>query len=140
MTTTASQRADLLVGLRMAGIDKADATALHRIALTLHRWHELECGDEYGWIIEREGEDGGEDEDGRPYMRNGNTGVTYGPIADREAGALRRLAAIMKRYSGLFYSYVQGDPRGASLYLVRCEDVPKGEDVADYYQRGIAIY
>jgi hypothetical protein len=42
--------------LRAAGVSYDDAAALRRISMTLHRWHELECGDsnEYGaWCIVR---------------------------------------------------------------------------------------
>jgi hypothetical protein len=37
-------------------------------------------------------------------------------------------------------AYVQGDPRGASLYIIRQGDVPEGQDVDSYYNRGIAVY
>jgi hypothetical protein len=42
--------------LQEAGFSFEDASALRRISMTLHRWHELECGDsnDYGsWAIER---------------------------------------------------------------------------------------
>ena len=58
---------------------------------------------------------------------------------DRERGALKRLAAIMSRYPALT-SYVQTDPRGAPLYLLREGDVPEGADAASYYNNGIAIH
>ena len=50
----------------------------------------------------------------------------------REAGAKRRLTAILAKYPGLS-AYVQTDPRGASLYI--------GADLNDTnYNRGIAVY
>jgi hypothetical protein len=92
----------------------ADAQTLRRAQLTLHRWAELECGDgnDYAsWAIERD------DETGVPYM------VTYPHrgeprrhrIADRETGALRRVAAVCNKYGLHFYH--QGDPRGCALRI-----------------------
>lgn len=129
---------EMLARLERAGISPDDALALRRISMTLHRWHELECGDsnEYcSFGIER-------DEDtGRPYMVvHPNTGKPRRhAVADRERGALKRLAAIMARYPSL-RSYVQGDPRGAALYILRPGDVPEGADVDSYYSRGLAVY
>jgi hypothetical protein len=124
--------------LLKAGIEYEDALALRRISMVLHRWHELECGDNHG-CISREGEDG----TGRPFWDTGHAsarqGGDYDYIPDREKGALRRLAAIMKRYPTLAY-YVQGDPRGASLYILRPGDVPDGANVDSYYNRGLAVY
>lgn len=45
----------------------------------------------------------------------------------------------MARYPALSY-YVQGDPRGASLYILRPGDVPEGKEVDGYYSRGVAVY
>jgi hypothetical protein len=187
--------------LTQAGIDLADAHALRRISMTLHRWHELECGDgnshgswaivrgsktrykdaaqSAGWslwkcddgtmdackngevayhnlnagrawieICERERIETftHDDDDGAPYMEhhhyshgNGKDSVSYTKIPDREAGAKRRLAAIMARYPG-FRSYVQGDPRGCALYVLRPGDVREGDDVSSVYTRGIAVH
>lgn len=119
-----------------AGISTDDADTLRRISMTLHRWHELECGDG-SRLIERD------EKTGKPIMvysdHRGN--LTRHPITDREAGALRQLRAIMSKYepAGLGY-YVQGDPRGAALYIIRPGDVPDGENVNAYYTRGIAVY
>ncbi len=106
-----------------------DARALRRISMTLHRWHELECGVDYGHI-ER-------DEKGVPWQYSYNGGKWRTP--DREAGALKRLASIMARYPTL-QSYVQTDPRGASLYILRPGDIPAGASVDSCYSRGIAVY
>ncbi len=129
-----------------AGISYDDAISLRRISLTLHRWHELECGDgdNYGsWCITR-GErlpkvNGKENfrhnDDGKPYLEyHPYSGmVSYSPIPDREKGARKRLATIMARYPG-FAAYVQTDPRGCALYIL-----PPGVD-AENYNRGIAVY
>lgn len=61
------------------------------------------------------------------------------PYADRETGALRRLASILAAHDTLAY-YVQTDPRGAALYILRPGDVPPGEDKGSYYTRGICVY
>ncbi len=139
--------------------------ALRRIAMTLHRWHELVCGDANGNAIERDEsfrcnrchapmkgtsahdgacECGGliENVPGKPYWtydsgRNGKR--SRYPVPDRETGAIKRLARIMARYPAL-QSYIQGDPRGASLYILRPGDVPAGADADSYYSRGIAVY
>lgn len=108
-----------------------DAYALRRIAMTLHRWHELESGASNG-AVERD------EETSKTYWYNAMTGDRY-PTADRETGALNRLAAIMEHYPTLSY-YVQGDPRGAALYILRPGDVPEGGDPSAYYSRGVAAY
>ena len=124
---------DCIARLTEAGITIGDAHSLRRIAMTLHRWHELECGTDYG-CVER-------DEDtGKTYWLNSYTSRRT-PMADRETGALNRLDIVMRRYapSGLS-AYVQGDPRGAALYILRAGDVPEGENAESYYNRGIAVY
>ena len=122
----------MLTRLTQAGISLDDAYALRRIAMTLHRWHELECNGD----IER-----GE-ASGKPYAawsdHNGHRRQSDSPVADRERGALKRMAAIMVRYPG-FESYVQGDPRGAALYILRPGDIPEGATMDSCYSRGIVV-
>ena len=120
-----------VVTLTRAGVAETDAFALRRVAMTLHRWHELECGTDTG-AVERD------ETTGRTYWYNAMTGRRF-PTLDRETGALKRLAAIMARYPALS-AYVQGDPRGAALYILRPGDVPAGADADAYYSRGLAIY
>jgi hypothetical protein len=132
----AARNSECVRRMREAGISFDDAASLRRISMTLHRWHELECGTEDG-AIEREGEDG----TGRPRWRHAmaapnSRGVL---VPDREAGALKRLRAIMARYPTLGF-YVQGDPRGASLYILRPGDIPADQSPDAYYSRGIAVY
>lgn len=133
------ETAAMLGRLQGAGISWNDAIALRRVAMTLERWHELGCGigDNATFYVERETED----EDSPPHMkRSDHNGLhDLGRIPDRERGAKKRLAAIMARYPKLT-AYVQGDPRGAALYILRPGDVPKGADVSAYYSRGIAVY
>jgi hypothetical protein len=54
MTTT--NKLECVARLEQLGIERSDALALRRISMTLHRWHELECGDgnDYAsWTIAR---------------------------------------------------------------------------------------
>jgi hypothetical protein len=149
---------ECVVRLRLdAGIDLDDAMALRRVAMTLHRWHELECGDSNdhnSFCLVRgirtrlaPGAHSFEHSDtGKPYIEchhhlhgRGKDYVTYTLIADREAGALRRLARIMAKYPHLT-AYVQTDPRGASLYILKTTDIPEGANVDSCYNRGVAVY
>ena len=116
-------------GLMTAGISLDDAVALRQISMTLHRWFEAECNGE----IQR-------DEDTNiPYWYNTTTGKKIWKVADRETGALKRLNKIMNKYPTL-KAYIQGDPRGASLYILRPDDVPEGKNAESYYNRGLAVY
>ncbi len=120
----------MLSRLQSLNISRTDAEALRRISMQLHRWHELECGTDNG-AIERD------EETGQCWFRM-DRGGRY-KTADRENGALKRLAAIMSQYPALSH-YVQGDPRGAALYILKPGDVPEGESVDAYYSRGVAVY
>jgi hypothetical protein len=147
------------------GFTREEAAALRRISMTLHRWHELECGTGEGQVT-RSVERDGEEPDSKPYMRvqyptaHGYVDRKY-PIPDRETGARRRLNAIIKarneRTAGArcaqgepgkvidlrsadVAAFIQGDPRGVPLYILRPGDVPAGKDVESYYDRGICIY
>ncbi len=122
--------------LQAAGFSYEDACALRRISMTLHRWHELECNGD----IER-----GE-ATGRPYAswsdHRGHRRQSDTPIPDREAGAKRRLAAIMARYPG-HSAYIQTDPRGCALYILTPEMLaryPADQDLSTIYSSGIAVY
>lgn len=122
---------ECLARLIALGIDYNDAVALRRISMTLQRWFELECGSEYG-AIERD------ETAGKAYWLN-SSNMRRSPVADRERGAEKRLAAIMAKYPSL-QAYIQGDPRGAALHILRPGDVPEGADVSAYYSRGVAVY
>jgi len=130
------------------GISLDDAITLRRAAMALHRWHELECGDgnDFGsWTIARGRKENREfiyDDDGKPFIEyHSHTEIKarYSPIPDREKGARKRIAKIMANYPG-FTAYVQGDPRGVALYILRPGDVPEGAKVDSCYSRGIAVY
>jgi hypothetical protein len=130
------------------GFTREEAEALRRISMTLTRWFEHECNGN----IQRDGDDG----DGKPFWHSvtllGNTRSRW-PIADRETGARKRLVRIIsdrnRRVTGSgaaalepggVSAYIQGDPRGAALYIIRPGDVPDGKDVEAYYNRGICVY
>lgn len=132
------------------GFTADEADKLRRISMTLRRWHEKECGID-GGCIERENDDG----TGRAFWRSSHTGRRY-PIRDAETGALRRLNAIVAQrnaratpinagYYGVAGAYqvspyVQGDPRGAALYILRPGDIPAGQTADSCYSRGICVY
>ena len=130
--------------LQGLGFTFDECEKLRRISMTLQRWYELECGngDDYSdWAIERD--DNGE---GLPYMvthihpKKGTEARTIKTrIADREAGAKKRLAEILKSKPQLS-AYIQGDPRGAALYILRPGDIPEGSEPMVHYHRGICIY
>ena len=128
-----------------------EAAALRRISMTLRRWHELECGIDAG-CIERD------DATGKPYLvAQYRDNVRRWPVADRETGALRRLGRIVaarnerqplrsvvmlpdRAAPNTVETYIQPDPRGAALYILRPGDVPPGTDPASCYTRGICVY
>lgn len=123
------------------GISYSDAVQLRRISMTLHRWHEMECGDSNNyasWSLVRGKKIGKTfeyDDAGKPYIEShahSDSKASYFPTPDRERGALRRLSAIMANYPTLT-AYVQTDPRGCALYI--------GHELTDStYNRGVAVY
>jgi hypothetical protein len=133
--------------LMRLGFTFDECEKMRRISMTLHRWHELECGDSNSfasWAIERD------EETKIPYivkhLHGQGVSKTYRTrIPDRETGARRRLSEIIKTRNERtkatpVETYIQGDPRGAALYILRPDDVPEGKDPAAYYSRGICIY
>lgn len=118
------------------GFTTEEAAKLRRISLALRRWYELECGTDIG-SVERD------EETGKTYWRNANTGK-LSPFRDLETGANKRLIEIIRarnsRQPIRVDYYLQTDPRGAALYILRDQDVPKDKDAASYYSRGICIY
>lgn len=110
-------------------LDFDAVNTLRRAQITLQRWGEQECGDSNDFAsfsIERD------EETSLPYRCvYPHTGKMHRTrIADKEAGALRRVAAICKA-NGLHF-YHQGDPRGCALYVSH-EPLP-----ANDYTRGVA--
>jgi hypothetical protein len=133
--------------LMSIGFTQKESEKLRRISMTLHRWHELECGTD-GGCVERD------ETTNKTYWHNSYSGRRT-PIADRETGALKRLSAVMRAhrdrqtptwpdgkavYPNTLRTYIQTDPRGAALYIIRPGDIPEGGDVGAYYDRGICVY
>lgn len=118
------------------GFDFLEAITLRRIAQRLHTWSERECGTDWG-CIERD------ESTGIPF-RTWDWPGNKGPrgrmqIKDDEAVQLARLKKLMTTHDSCI-AYIQGDPRGAPLYIVRKSDVRDGESVDEIYTRGIAVY
>lgn len=144
----AEQRHLTYSALISLGFTFDECEKMRRISLTLRRWFESECGtgnDWANWAIERD-----ENGEGRPFLvthyrpRNGTPArTTKTPVADRETGARKRLAAIIQgrneRASGLVSTYIQSDPRGAALYILRPGDIPDGAEPCQYYSRGLCL-
>lgn len=108
----------------------ADANALRRAQITLHRWAEMECGDSndhMSWSIERD------EKTNLPYFcvyPHHDAESTRRRIPDKERGALIRVSNICKA-NGLHF-YHQTDPRGCALYIAK-EPLPEND-----YTRGLA--
>jgi hypothetical protein len=122
--------------LQKMGFSREEANQLRRIALTLRRWFERKCGDANGNCIERD------EATGKPFrtFENGPGPRGRCAVADQETGARKRLVAIMARYKRRLVAYIQGDCRGASLYILRRHDLKPGESIDSVYNRGVAVY
>ena len=125
--------------LQQLGFSREEVEQLRRISITLQHWYEKDCGVDNGCIERDETTD-------KPFWFNSMSGRRY-PIPDREKGAIKRLQAILASVNvaragkvGKLAYYLQTDPRGAALYIIRPGDVPAGGDVSGYYSRGICVY
>lgn len=123
---------EYIPALTRLGIAEQDALALRKIAMILHRWYELECGIAGGGLEQDE-------TTGKWWWYSSYSGKRTHTVADREAGAKRRLARIMQNYPDLV-AYIQTDPRGAALYIIPKSDVPVGARLGECYNRGVAVY
>ena len=134
MRYTPKERQAAIDRAMSCGLTYAHAVAVRRIALTLRRWYELECNGE----IQRD------EVTNKPYwVSEWGARWTTGKrcrrlIPDRETGAIKRLDAIMAHYPDL-RAYLQTDPRGGTLYVIRPGDVPEGKEVGAYYNRGVFV-
>jgi hypothetical protein len=131
------RRARLINALQSLGFTADEADKLRRISNTLHRWHELECGTDNG-CIERD------ETTNKPYWVSAHNNRRW-PVTDRETGAHNRLRRIiadhgMREGNKKLRAYIQSDPRGAALYILRPGDVPAGCDAGSYYSRGVCVY
>lgn len=104
-TTKASRTHRLYSALLNLGFTFPECSTLIRASNTLSRWSEAECNGD----IQRD------EVTGKPWRYYGPEYYHKCPTSDREAGALRRIAAICKRAGVHFYH--QQDPRGCALYV-----------------------
>lgn len=155
--------------LMQLGFTMHEADALRRISMTLRRWHELECGDGNGYIerdettgkaywlnsfsgkrfslrdmetgalrrlkaiiTARNGRNDLQCEDRNYKCDNGTFDIV---TADGEI----RLQNVPAE-KAVMSAYVQGDPRGAALYIIRPGDIPQGQTADSCYSRGIVVY
>lgn len=152
-----ARQAQALIGL---GFTAEEGETLRRASHILQRWHEAECGTDRACLVRGRIVAGAFQyvDDGVPYWEHaGFSGrARYTRTADRERGAKDRIARIIGQRNGRpclvdgvmraadprgpIAAYIQTDPRGAALYLIRPGDVPDGGDVASYYTRGICVY
>jgi hypothetical protein len=144
----------LMTRLEAMGFTHEEGAALRRIEMTLQRWAERECGDGSDWAIERD------ETTGKPCnVYHGEGAARRYSIPDREAGALRRLAAILKARNDRVFpdtlcnwddhpnfvtAYHQGDCRGCMLHLLtraQLTDPQTGDalPIDQYYTRGLAV-
>jgi hypothetical protein len=136
MTTRKQETAEVLFRLYRLGFTATEAQALRGIAMTLSRWDEVECNGD----IERDEATGKPFRCWDQYTRQQVTIRRRSPVADREAGALRRLARILEAHPDLA-AYHQSDPRGASLYIYPKAKMEPGQDIACWYSSiGTAVY
>lgn len=129
--------------LMALGFTSEECASLRRASNALRRWHEMECNGE----IQRDGADG----EGKPRrFYETRAGVFRSPLncADRERGAIERIKNIVSssnsrrgipRDKGNKF-FIQRDPRGAALYIIRPGDVPEGQTVNSCYTNGICVY
>lgn len=154
--TKAERKFKLFTRLQAMGFTYEEAYQLRRIEMTLSKWAEHECNGD----IQRD------EKTGKPYRYHGRYLQANDPrnmhfVADREAGALKRLKAIVdarnlricppvhvsnaqaviqtRNASEYVYSYHQSDPRGCALYLLKQSDIREGERIDSIYTRGLAV-
>ena len=144
-TNSRTRKHALFDRLARLGFTSGESAALRRIEMTLHRWAERECGDGSNWAIERD------EITGKPFnIWHGNGARRQYAIADREAGALRRLSAIVAarnernpESNGHVFPYHQCDCRGCMLYLVTREQLTDSTgfvaQIDQCYSRGMAV-
>jgi hypothetical protein len=149
--STQKQKFELFLRLQSLGFTYEESQQLRRIETTLRRWAEAECNGD----IQRD------EKTGKPYRPSRTSSMfTVGgyAVADREAGALKRLAAILyarnvrtraahpdqseagkfARDSADVLHYHQTDPRGCALYLLTRPQLD-GKPIDQVYNRGLAV-
>ncbi len=134
-STKAERTARLFSNLARLGLSPVEVSQLLRIERTLSNWSTAECNGE----IERDEDTGKPIGISRAYLDGMSDKRREYPVADREAGALKRLAKIMQPHKRRLIAYHQGDPRGCALYILRKRDVRPGEAIDSIYYRGVAV-
>lgn len=140
---TQKSKFELYSRLQSLGFTYEEARQLRRIEMTLQRWAERECGDGSDWAIERD------ETTNKPFnVYHGAGKPRRYPVADREAGALRRLKAIVDARNlrattdaesgGDVIPYHQGDCRGAMVYLLTRAQLG-ADNIDSVYTRGLAV-
>ncbi len=139
--STQRNKFELFTRLQSLGFTYDEAASLRRIEMTLRRWAVDVCNGD----IQRD------EVAGKPFrvchgFGEGRIRSSY-PIADREAGALKRLAAIVSacnarlpesRHDSRVIPHHQTDPRGCALYLIRQADLAHHK-IDQVYNRGLAV-
>ena len=116
--------------LEKLGFSTSEVETLFRIERALSRWHERECNG-----IEYRGETPFEYMEGR--FLTPNDPRQWRKVRDMGKGARARLASLMQAHPTLD-AYVQGDPRGCSLYVYKRTEMP-GDVEAHYSSKGVAV-
>jgi len=75
--------------------------------------------------------------EGKPRRYYGQNMDHSYSIADREAGALKRLNKIMAAHPD-WLAYHQGDPRGCALYIIQKERLGN-RPIDSYYSQGFRV-
>jgi hypothetical protein len=142
MKTTKRQRtAAFFDMMSRVGFTTSETETLLKAERALQRWHEMECGtgdDRVSVSVERD------EESGKPFRRVQYMGAggkwidRKEPCRDMEKVAMKRVAGVLEGKAGLS-AYIQGDPRGCALYILRSGDVPEGKEPCQYYNRGVAV-
>jgi hypothetical protein len=128
--------------MERVGFSTSETETLLKAERALHRWHELECGTDSGCggtvSVERD------EESGKPFRRvqfmaqGGKWFDHRQPCRDMEKAAQKRIKSVLQGKTGLS-AFIQGDPRGCALYILRNGDVPEGKEPCAYYSRGVAV-
>lgn len=142
--STLKRKFELLNRITALGFNYDESQQLRRISMTLSKWAEDECNGD----IQRDEKTGKAFRVFRThpsvcYNHSEYSGIVKEhrhAVADREAGALKRLKAILANHTeiGAFH---QGDPRGCALYVFRRADFTEAElaEMDRHYTRGLAV-
>lgn len=119
-------------GLTALGFTSEQIRKLRRASNTLSHWYEAECNGEISRDQVSE----------ISYRYNTFSAKRIRREPDRENGALKTIQEIVGSVPATKVSgyYIQTDPRGAALYILRPGDVPEGIEVDTCYSRGICVY